>query len=72
MAFTVMSSSFVSPAWVALLTACMLPFVFAPQPMRKIDRRVIALVVAGALAGGLEFVSKICDWCPWCIECWFL
>lgn len=68
MAFMVLSS-FVSPAWVALLTAGVLPFVFAPQPMRKVDRRVIGLVVAVVIAG---FVSKICDWCPWCIECWFV
>jgi len=72
MAVVLMSSSYLWSAWWAVaLSLIALTFVFAPQPMRKVDRRVIAFGVAGALAVTADVFTKICDWCPWCIECWF-
>jgi len=72
MAVVLMSSSVLSSAWWAVaLGLVVLPFVFAPQPMRnlrKVDRRIVAFVLAAGLA---DVFTKICDWCPWCIECWF-
>lgn len=56
----------------AMLTVVPMGIVFAPQAVRHVDRRIVGLGVAVVLGAGLDIVTKICDWCPWCIECWFL
>ena len=73
MAVVLMSSSVLSSAWWAVaLSLMVITLVFAPQPVRKLDKRVVAFIVAAALGGALEMIfTKICDWCPYCIECWF-
>lgn len=55
----------------ALLTIVPFGLLFAPQPMRVAGRRVGGLLVALGLASGAAFVSTICDWCPYCFECWW-
>ena len=57
--------------WLALLTVVPVMFVIAPQAVRVVDRRIVGLGIAVVLVGAAGFVSKICDWCPLCFECWW-
>lgn len=61
--------------FLVLLTIVPIGLLFAPQPLRRDKRiRVLALVLLllTISAPAWAFPTKICDWCPYCFECWFL